>query len=406
MTYKDKLLKQHLGKSKAFGKIKKQGKIEAHFELYHYAGTVQYNVIDWLLKNKDPLNGSVVALYKASSIPVVQTLWESYVSADDAAAKGKGGKGGKRQKGGSFQTVSGLHKESLNRLMTNLKATQPHFIRCIIPNEIKKPGYMEWNLVLHQLRCNGVLEGIRICRKGFPSRVIYDEWRQRYTLLNANAIPKGTFIDAKKACEKIIVGIPELVPDNYRFGHTKLFFKVSLIFRRIQLRYKSSFSRNYFSVNRLSRRIEFFGQSVSAILFKAGMIGMLEDLRDDKINNILTMLQTKMRCNMSRPKFLQIRRERDAALIVQNNWRKYQVLKHWPWQGLMFKLKPLLKTEEKLKEMQEMKDNMENLKKELEDEKGEFRSFRKTVFHKRCMISIELCYQFLLNNIFSNQNEV
>ena len=113
------------------------------------------------------------------------------------------------------------------------------------------------------------------------------------------------------------------------------------------------------------------------------MIGMLEDLRDDKINNILTMLQTKMRCNMSRPKFLQIRRERDAALIVQNNWRKYQVLKHWPWQGLMFKLKPLLKTEEKLKEMQEMKDNMENLKKELEDEKGEFRridSFGKSPF--------------------------
>ena len=86
MTYKDKLIKQHLGKSKAFGKIKKQGKIEAHFELYHYAGTVQYNVIDWLLKNKDPLNTSVIALYKASKVQVVQEIWESYVSADDAAA--------------------------------------------------------------------------------------------------------------------------------------------------------------------------------------------------------------------------------------------------------------------------------------------------------------------------------
>ena len=73
---------------------------------------------------------------------------------------------GKRQKGGSFQTVSSLHRESLMRLMTNLRATQPHFVRCIIPNEIKKPGYMDNNLVLHQLRCNGVLEGIRICRKG------------------------------------------------------------------------------------------------------------------------------------------------------------------------------------------------------------------------------------------------
>ena len=73
MTYKEKLIKQHLGKSTAFGKIKKQGKIEAHFELYHYAGVVQYNVCDWLLKNKDPLNTSVVSLYKQSTIPVVQT---------------------------------------------------------------------------------------------------------------------------------------------------------------------------------------------------------------------------------------------------------------------------------------------------------------------------------------------
>lgn len=41
------------------------------------------------------------------------------------------------------------------------------------------PGVMDPFLVLHQLRCNGVLEGIRICRKGFPNRILYAEFRQR-----------------------------------------------------------------------------------------------------------------------------------------------------------------------------------------------------------------------------------
>lgn len=41
------------------------------------------------------------------------------------------------------------------------------------------PGVMDNPLVMHQLRCNGVLEGIRICRKGFPNRILYGDFRQR-----------------------------------------------------------------------------------------------------------------------------------------------------------------------------------------------------------------------------------
>ena len=64
--------------------------------------------------------------------------------------------------------------------MTNLRSTHPHFVRCIIPNETKTPGAMENPLVMHQLRCNGVLEGIRICRKGFPNRILYGDFKQRF----------------------------------------------------------------------------------------------------------------------------------------------------------------------------------------------------------------------------------
>merc|ERR1711962_210079 len=326
MTYKDKLLKQHLGKSKAFGKIKKQGKIEAHFELYHYAGTVQYNVIDWLLKNKDPLNGSVVALYKASTVQVVKDIWESYVSADDAAAKGKGGKGGKRQKGGSFQTVSALHRESLGRLMTNLRSTQPHFVRCIIPNEIKKPGYMEWNLVLHQLRCNGVLEGIRICRKGYPSRVQYEEFSQRYVILYPEAKKtQDEFSDFKKTAKVITEGI-QLEEWKHRFGHTKMFFK-------------------------------------------AGIIGDLEDMRDEKIAAILTALQSYMRYHLAAIEFAEQVKRRDSIDCIQSNLRAFMYLKDWEWMKIIFKIKPLISQAEEYKKLQELEKNYKEVKEKLEKEK-------------------------------------
>ena len=103
-------------------------------------------------------------------------------------------------------------QENLNKLMTNLRSTQPHFVRCLIPNETKTPGttlcstqlpqhisyfdradkwpfwcfagIMDAFMVLHQLRCNGVLEGIRICRKGFPNRLLYADFKQRWAGLH------------------------------------------------------------------------------------------------------------------------------------------------------------------------------------------------------------------------------
>ena len=83
MTFKAKLYDNHLGKSNNFQKPRNvKGKQEAHFSLIHYAGTVDYNILGWLEKNKDPLNETVVGLYQKSSLKLMATLFSSYASAD------------------------------------------------------------------------------------------------------------------------------------------------------------------------------------------------------------------------------------------------------------------------------------------------------------------------------------
>ncbi|NWY47001.1 MYSS protein, partial [Sylvia atricapilla] len=319
-SFKNKLYDQHLGKSNNFQKPKPaKGKAEAHFSLVHYAGTVDYNITGWLEKNKDPLNETVIGLYQKSSVKTLALLFANYGGAD--ADSGGGGKKGGKKKGSSFQTVSALFRENLNKLMANLRSTHPHFVRCIIPNETKTPGAMEHELVLHQLRCNGVLEGIRICRKGFPSRVLYADFKQRYRVLNASAIPEGQFMDNKKASEKLLGSI-DVDHTQYRFGHTKVFFK-------------------------------------------AGLIGVLEEMRDEKLATIMTMIQARCRGFLMRVEYRKMVERRESIFCIQYNVRAFMNVKHWPWMKLFFKIKPLLKSAESEKEMANMKQEFEKTKEEL-----------------------------------------
>ncbi|XP_031439915.1 myosin-7-like [Clupea harengus] len=316
-TFKSKLYDNHLGKNACFQKPRLiKGRPESHFSLVHYAGIVDYNICNWLVKNKDPLNETVVGLYQKSSMKMLGQLFAGYAGADDEATKSK--EAGKKKKGSSFQTVSALHRENLNKLMTNLRSTHPHFVRCIIPNETKTPGAMENPLVMHQLRCNGVLEGIRICRKGFPNRIQYPDFKQRYRILNPAAIPEGQFMDSRKGAEKLL-GSLDIDHEQYRFGHTKVFFK-------------------------------------------AGLLGALEELRDDRLTIIMTGIQASGRGNLARVEFQKIVDRRDALLVIQWNVRAFMGVKNWPWMKMYFKIKPLLKSAESEKEMANMKEEFLKLK--------------------------------------------
>ncbi|XP_049529668.1 myosin heavy chain, muscle isoform X11 [Anopheles darlingi] len=328
-TFAEKLMTNHLGKSAPFQKPRppKPGCQAGHFAIGHYAGCVSYNITGWLEKNKDPLNDTVVDQFKKGTNALVVEIFADHPgqSADPAASKG-----GRGKKGAGFATVSSSYKEQLNNLMTTLKSTQPHFVRCIIPNEMKTAGVVDAHLVMHQLTCNGVLEGIRICRKGFPNRMMYPDFKLRYLILAPAAMQAES--EGKKAAEKCFEAIG-LDPDSYRIGHTKVFFR-------------------------------------------AGVLGQMEEFRDERLSKIMSWMQAWCRGYLSRKEFKKMQEQRVSLEIVQRNLRKYLKLRTWAWWKLWQKVKPLLnvsrvedqiaKLEEKATKAQEAFEKEEKMRKELE----------------------------------------
>merc|ERR1719175_497071 len=212
-------LKASLGKLPVFLKPQSKTDKNAHFAISHYAGIVSYNVTGWLEKNKDPVNDSVVEVMKSQSTDALLVLlWEDHPGQPTTAPKEEG----KKKKKGGGKTVSSVYLVSLVELMTTLYSCEAHFVRGLVPNTHKKPGEVEPPLIMHQLTCNGVLEGIRICMRGFPNRMLYPDFKMRYSCLGQAEIASSS--DNKTATYALMDGIP-FDRERYRLGHTLVFFR-------------------------------------------------------------------------------------------------------------------------------------------------------------------------------------
>ncbi|KAF8958407.1 myosin II heavy chain [Flammula alnicola] len=266
------------------GKTKYEpSRFEQGFVVQHYAAKVEYRTDGWLQKNKDPLNDNLTRVLAASTERYVAGLFADFADqpvvpngAHNAFSMGKK----RTMKKGAFRTVAQRHKEQLSSLMTQLRATQPHFVRCIVPNGLKKPGRMDVPMVLDQLRCNGVLEGIRIARLGYPNRLPFVEFRQRYEVLTPGILPRG-YMDGREACRRMI-------------------------------------------------------------FFKAGVLAELEERRDALLFDIFSRLQAVAKMWTARRQMKKILNRAVAIRTIQRNARVYGDLREWPWWQLYTKVRPLL----------------------------------------------------------------
>jgi myosin protein heavy chain len=297
------------------GSLLKQG-----FVLTHYAADVEYSTEGWLEKNKDPLNDNVTRLLSESQDRHVANLFADCVDPDTLTSNPKN-----RVKKGLFRTVAQRHKEQLSSLMNQLHATHPHFVRCIIPNHKKKPKQFNAKLVLDQLRCNGVLEGIRIARTGFPNRLPFAEFRQRYEVL-CKDMPKG-YLEGQRAAQIMLEKL-NLDTAVYRVGLTKLFFR-------------------------------------------AGVLADLEEKREGLIREIVSKFQSVSRGYVQRRMAQKKLYRAEAARIIQRNFNVYLGLCESPWWKLIVNMKPLLGATKTSTEVKKRDEKIAKLELKMQQESAE-----------------------------------
>ena len=175
------------------------------FTVIHYAGPVMYNVNSFLEKNRDKLSDDVEDLIKGSSYKFVSALIGNSESKD--ARRGK-----------SSSSLGSKFQRQLTDLMKVLNATEPHFVRCIKPNDDKVGGLFQSQMCLDQLRYAGLLEVCRIRQIGYPVRKDFNEFYRRYVALHPAAK------DAKSLCSGL-EGKGLLSNQEFQIGRSKIFLR-------------------------------------------------------------------------------------------------------------------------------------------------------------------------------------
>ncbi|TYH03653.1 hypothetical protein ES288_A09G236400v1 [Gossypium darwinii] len=255
------------------------------FTICHYAGDVTYQTELFLDKNKDYVVSEHQALLNASECSFVSSLFPPSPEESSKTTK--------------FSSIGSSFKQQLQALLETLSATEPHYIRCVKPNNALKPGIFENQNVLQQLRCGGVMEAIRISCAGFPSRKSFREFVARFSLLAPEVLSKRNNYTEVTASKKIL---EKSKLSGYQIGKTKVFLRAGQMAELDAL------------------RTEILGRSASLIQRKVRTYLCRKRFILLRLSAI--QIQALCRGQVARHQYEEMRREA-AALNIQKHLRKF-----------------------------------------------------------------------------------
>ncbi|XP_026051993.1 unconventional myosin-VIIa [Carassius auratus] len=242
---------------------------ETQFGIQHFAGVVHYETKGFLEKNRDSLHSDIIQLVHSSKNKFIKQIFQADVAMGMETRK-------------RSPTLSSQFKRSLELLMRTLSVCQPFFVRCIKPNELKKPMMFDRGLCVRQLRYSGMMETIRIRRAGYPIRYTFAEFVDRYRVLMPGVKPAYKQEDLRGTCQRIFVSVLQR-NDDWQIGKTKIFLK------------------DHHDMQ-------------------------LEIERDKAITGKVILIQKTVRGQKVRTSFLRVRK---AATLIQRIWRGYISRKHY-----------------------------------------------------------------------------
>ncbi|KAK4854336.1 hypothetical protein QYF36_022466 [Acer negundo] len=303
---------------------------ETDFTVSHYAGKVTYQTDSFLDKNRDYVVVEHCNLLSSSKCPFVSGLFPLPPEEFSRSSY-------------KFSSVASRFKQQLQALMETLNTTEPHYVRCVKPNSLNRPQKFENLSILHQLRCGGVLEAVRISLAGYPTRRIYSEFVDRFGLL-ALEFMDGSY-DEKALTEKIL---QKLKLENFQMGRTKVFLRAGQIgildsrraevldtaAKRIQRQLQTFIAhRNFVSIRSAAFSLQAYcrgclarkiyaakRETAAAVVIQKYIRSRLLRHAYIKLSSGAIVIQSNIRGFLTRQKFLHGKKHK-ASTLIQARWR-------------------------------------------------------------------------------------
>uniref|UniRef100_A0A4W6CUX4 Myosin IF n=1 Tax=Lates calcarifer TaxID=8187 RepID=A0A4W6CUX4_LATCA len=178
------------------------------FVIHHYAGKVSYDINGFCERNRDVLFPDLIELMQSSEYDFIRSLFPENLNTE---------------KKGRPTTASSKIKKQANDLVNTLMKCTPHYIRCIKPNETKRPKDWEESRVRHQVEYLGLRENIRVRRAGFAYRRVFNKFLMRYAILTAETWPCWRGPEQQGVLH--LLRSVNMDTDQYQMGRTKVFVK-------------------------------------------------------------------------------------------------------------------------------------------------------------------------------------